>query len=252
MRLVTWNCKGAFAKKHSAVAALEPDILVVPESEKPAGVCNVLGCAAVRSVEWAGDNPKKKGLAVLSYGDYHLELHEAFDPRLRWVLPLKVAGPVPFTLFAVWTVPHEETRYYVQCLFEALEAYQDLLASPPVVWAGDFNNTFRLDRPAIPLKFADFVHQMSARGLLSLYHLQTDARMEKKHSRPSFFTTTPRRATTSISSSPPRISSLADSRSRSASTPSGPRPAITCPWPAPFTRRGGWRAHVGRTTATRR
>jgi exodeoxyribonuclease III len=113
-----------------------------------------------------------KGLAVVSYGDYRLTVHEAYDPSLRWILPLKVDGPLSFVLFAVWTVPHPETRYYVQCLFEAVETYRDVLKLPRVVWAGDFNNNIVFDRPRDDLKFAHWLAKVRTLGFTSLYHLQ--------------------------------------------------------------------------------
>ena len=33
MRLIEWNCQGAFRKKNEQILTLNPDILVVPECE---------------------------------------------------------------------------------------------------------------------------------------------------------------------------------------------------------------------------
>src|SRR5438876_522013 len=100
MRLITWNCKGAFHRKHDFVAALRPDILIVPECEKVSGITQQFSSAPVQSFEWFGSNPRK-GLAVISYGDYALEVHPSYDPRFQWIVPLSVSGPVAFVLFAV-------------------------------------------------------------------------------------------------------------------------------------------------------
>lgn len=35
MKLITWNCQGAFRKKAAQVLLHSPDILVVPECEHP-------------------------------------------------------------------------------------------------------------------------------------------------------------------------------------------------------------------------
>lgn len=161
MRLITWNCKGAFTRKRPAIEALHPDVLVVPEAEK---------LSTLRSVQWFGENPKK-GLAVLSYGEYSLDVHDAYDPRHRWIVPIQVSGPMPFLLIAVWAMPHETSRLYVQCLFEALETYKELLRWPRVVWAGDFNNNVALDRRRHALKFADWLARVETMGFRSLYHL---------------------------------------------------------------------------------
>jgi hypothetical protein len=146
-------------------------VLVVPETEELAAIENVIGSRPVRSWKWVGTNPRK-GLGAVSYGEYSLETHPAYDPRHHWVLPLAVDGPVPFTLFAVWTVPHAESNYYVQCLFEALDTYDELLKSQRVVWAGDFNNNLLFDRGVDPLNFSELLARFESYGLRSLYHLQ--------------------------------------------------------------------------------
>lgn len=172
MRLVTWNCQGAFGRKQAAVLAFRPDVLIVPESERDFSQSNSVDTPAFRSHAWAGEN-RRKGLGVFSYGDYSVKLHETYEPRHRWVVPLAVEGPYQFTLFAVWTLPHAQSKLYVHCLFEALESYAELLRSPRVIWAGDFNNNFSLDKSRHSLKFADFVARMAELDLLSLYHLQS-------------------------------------------------------------------------------
>jgi exodeoxyribonuclease III len=169
MRITTWNCKGAFARKHAAIAALRPDVLVVPESGRIDELTDVIGAAPVRSHEWVGEN-RNKGLGVISYGEYSLRIHEAYDPRHRWILPLEVSGPESFVLIAVWTVPDEKTRYYVTCLFEALKTYRTLLKQPRVVWAGDFNQSTVFDEPSDPLHFSHWVAKAESFGFESLYH----------------------------------------------------------------------------------
>ena len=104
MRLITWNCKGAFHRKHDFVAALRPDILIVPECEKVSGVTQPFNSAPVESFEWFGSNPRK-GLAVISYSDYALEVHPATIPvsnglfhcpsQARWRLSFLQFGLCP-------------------------------------------------------------------------------------------------------------------------------------------------------------
>jgi exodeoxyribonuclease III len=172
-------------RKHAVVGELAPDVLVVPECGRIGGLNQGIGLAPVRSVEWVGDDPHK-GLGVISYGEYSLRVHAAYEPRHRWVLPLEVEGPIPLTLFAVWTVPHPESRLYVHCLFEALETYSELLRSPRVVWAGDFNCNPRFDKPSHRFKFQDLVPRLEALGLVSLYHLRT-GEPHGEERQPTFF-----------------------------------------------------------------
>ncbi|CAN5371031.1 endonuclease/exonuclease/phosphatase family protein [soil metagenome] len=170
LRLVTWNCKGAFPRKHAAIAALNPDVLVVPEAGRLDALDRVAGHRAVHDIRWIGDN-ERKGLAVISYGDVTLTTHPSYDPSLRWILPLEVGGPVPYTLFAVWMMPHVTSRFYAQSLFEACDTYRDLLEAPRVAMAGDFNNNVSFDRPRHPWSYARLLERFDALGLRSLYHL---------------------------------------------------------------------------------
>jgi hypothetical protein len=172
MRLITWNCKGAFHRKHSFAAALNPDVLIVPECERLSQLQQPLGSRPVRSLEWFGSNPRK-GMAVLSFGEYELQIHPRYDPTHQWIVPLSVTGPKPFILFAVWTLPlGGYSGRYVRPLLEAFEVYKDLMASSEAVWAGDFNSNFIFDRPSRRYKFCDFVALLHQRGVHSLYHRQ--------------------------------------------------------------------------------
>lgn len=170
MRLITWNCKGGFDRKHAEIAAWQPDVLVLPEAGRLGDLPQLLGAVPVNSVHWIGSNPNK-GLGVISYGDYSMTVDPVYDSSIEWIVPLRVAGPRSFTLIAVWTVPDKETRYYITQLLKARERYDALLRSGPVVVAGDFNQNFRLDRPNAPT-FKSLVEEFEGLGVKSTYHTQ--------------------------------------------------------------------------------
>ncbi len=205
MRLVTWNCRGAFYRKHALAAALHPDILIVPECERLSGIQQPIDSRAVRSFEWFGTNPRK-GMAVLSYGDYNLEIHPSYDPSHQWIVPLTVSGPTSFVLFAVWTLPRGGySGRYVRPLLEAFESYKELMTSSEAIWAGDFNSNFIFDRPSRRYKFRDFVALLGQNGFHSLYHHQHGCEHGEEPHRLSTFTIMQTRATTSTSSSLPPL-----------------------------------------------
>lgn len=174
MRVVTWNCKGGLHRKISYATALHPDILIIPESERIDSVPIELDGGIPSSVIWQGNTPRK-GLAVIAYGDYHVQIHPGYVPEHKWVIPIIVSGPTSFLLFAVWTLPIKETGSYVQPLFQALESYQDTFDDLPIMWAGDFNANFTFDVPRRQYKFRDFVSLLKERDIISLYHSQTDS-----------------------------------------------------------------------------
>jgi exodeoxyribonuclease III len=171
MRLVTWNCKGAFGRKHPAAAQFKPDVLIVPECGKLEGtVPGVLGLPPVNSFDWIGVY-QTKGLGVISYGDYSLRRHPDYDPDLNWILPLEVKGPRQFTLIAVWSVRNPVTGFYLSPLLDALEAYKHLFHESEVIVAGDFNQNVLFDTPRGKVKYADWLSKAEELGLRSVYHL---------------------------------------------------------------------------------
>ena len=132
MRLITWNCKGAYRRKHGFISALNPDLVIVPECERMSGIDQELGAPVLRSFLWFGSEPKK-GLGVLSYGDYTVEVHPAYVERHKWIVPLNVTGATSFLLFAVWSIPVPSTGSYVQPVLDAFDEYQGLMDQRNVV-----------------------------------------------------------------------------------------------------------------------
>jgi hypothetical protein len=89
MRLVAWNCRSGFHRKFEALRALAPDVAIIAE-------CCSLRLLARRAPEltatsavWIGDDPNK-GLGVFSFGPLRLVRDEAYDPSIRYVLPVHV------------------------------------------------------------------------------------------------------------------------------------------------------------------
>ena len=75
MKIVTWNCNGAFRNKYHALDESGADILVIQECEDPTR-------SAVKYREWAGDylwvgENKNKGIGIFSKHGHGLA-------ALRW------------------------------------------------------------------------------------------------------------------------------------------------------------------------
>ena len=60
MKIISWNCNGAFRKKNHLVEQLDPDIMVIQECENPGKFITDTGRYGYR---WGGSNPNK-GLGV--------------------------------------------------------------------------------------------------------------------------------------------------------------------------------------------
>jgi hypothetical protein len=100
LRIVTWNCGMALARKAPGLLALKPDIAVVQEcSKKSVDDLHSHGLSGL----WFGDN-LNKGLAVFCSKEFMLQsMDELFG---KWVIPLRVHGArANFKLLAVWACP---------------------------------------------------------------------------------------------------------------------------------------------------
>jgi len=106
MRIVVWNCAQRLrGEKLNALESLRPDIAIVPECESPHKLWGKQPLLAPIPMEWIGDN-ENKGLGVLAFNGYRIKRHPAYDPSLRWMLPVEVRGPLNFHLLAVWAANH--------------------------------------------------------------------------------------------------------------------------------------------------
>ena len=56
MRLITWNCQGAFRKKANIILTQQPDILVVQECEHPDKLVFSSTTQRPNDFLWFGDN----------------------------------------------------------------------------------------------------------------------------------------------------------------------------------------------------
>ncbi len=132
MRLISWNCQGAFRKKADLILALHPDILVVQECEHPDKYVYNPTNKKPDSQYWYGDS-KHKGICIHSFNDYKFELLPNFNPKFRYILPFRVTGHgQTFTLFAIWAMSNKENydARYIGQVWLAINYYAELLRVP--------------------------------------------------------------------------------------------------------------------------
>ncbi len=170
-RIVVWNANMALHRKLGALAALKPDVAIVPESADPA---TLESSPLARSTAWVGSRPAK-GLAVLGYNDTGVALRAEYDERLEWVAPIDVSGPLPFALLAVWAFHHRAGQFHpleprTAQPQQALDVYRHLFTEGPVVIAGDFNDNVRWDRGERATNWTFTVRRYKEIGLVSAYH----------------------------------------------------------------------------------
>lgn len=156
-----------FQKKAHTVAALRPDIAVIPECGK----------TSVSSLEeygykgvWVGSNPHK-GLAA--FVREPLRPHLLCKPQHKWVAVLDIEGlKRPLRLIAVWAckVGDKKCDNYIGQVYRAFNENPKWLSGPETIVAGDFNSNTIWD-DARPLgNHTAVVKLLEERDMVSAYH----------------------------------------------------------------------------------
>jgi exodeoxyribonuclease III len=167
MRIVTWNCGMALARKAPSLLALNPDIAVVQEcSKKSLDVLNSLGFSGL----WFGAN-QNKGVAV--FCGKGLTLQTVDKPFGKWVVPVRVHGAkVDFNLLAIWacSVGTKRADNYIGEVHRCLVKHRGWFSNAPAVVAGDFNSNSQWDANHPGRNHTEVVRLFAGYSLLSAYH----------------------------------------------------------------------------------
>lgn len=190
MRLVTWNCAGAFRKKTNPIVRFAPDLAIIQECERRE---KLLFPADFRpdSMAWCGDAGAAKGVGVFGFAGLRVEVaDDVYDPAIRYCVPLRVTGARNFHLIAVWAMPntHPGGPSYVGQICLALERYAGFIRGQDTLLAGDFNSNQSFDRPRRPCTHNRVVEQLAQDGIVSLYH-EFFHETHGQESRPTFYLT---------------------------------------------------------------
>ncbi|WP_439861371.1 endonuclease/exonuclease/phosphatase family protein [Pseudomonas sp. MBLB4136] len=183
MRIVSWNCNGAFRKKLHLLEELNADVLVIQECEDPVQCRDAHYKQWANNHLWAGDN-KNKGLGVFAKPDVRLEPLNLDSGRLQLFLPLMVDD---ITLLAVWTKEAGSPTFkYIGQLYKWLQSHKAHLATPKAVVIGDLNSNACWDVWDRWWNHSDVVKELESLGLHSLYHSQA-GESQGAETQPTFF-----------------------------------------------------------------
>lgn len=103
MKLLGWNCNGAFRRKYQALENFNADIWVVPKSESPAYLLRHKSPLSSAQQLWCGQN-QSKGLSVFAFNGCQISRADFFNPAYRHILPVNIttADKQKMLLIAVW------------------------------------------------------------------------------------------------------------------------------------------------------
>jgi exodeoxyribonuclease-3 len=187
MKIITWNCGGAFRKKAHAILDFEPDILLIPECECLEKLAFKPAVKEASSMLWFGGN-LNKGLAVFAYNGLQLTPMDGHNSQIKIIAPIAVTGgEFDFTLFAIWTNnPDDPDGTYIEQVWKAIHHYDSLIKPERTVLAGDFNSNTIWDRPRRAGNHSNVVKSLEEKGIYSAYHFH-HTQQQGKEQHPTFY-----------------------------------------------------------------
>lgn len=182
MRLVTWNCNGAFRRKFEPIEALDADIVVIQECEDPAQSTPAYQAWAGNYL-WTGYG-KNKGIGVFPRRGQSIERLDWPDNDYQLFLPVRVNQTID--LLAVWTQEASPSRFgYIGQFWHYLQLHKQALGTNTIL-CGDLNSNQIWDKPGRPWNHSNCVSELEELGFCSLYHRAT-GELQGHESQPTFY-----------------------------------------------------------------
>jgi len=177
----------AFRKKASAICSLLPDILVISECEHPDKLKFTDTAFQPQQILWFGAN-QNKGLAVISFGNYRVNVLDIYNPSFKMIVPVQVTNKeISFNLFAVWANnPDDPDGQYVEQVWKAVNHYDNCLINPSTVLAGDFNSNTIWDKKRRTGNHSTVVKKLTEKNIHSVYHAHYKQEQGKEQ-HPTFY-----------------------------------------------------------------
>jgi exonuclease III len=183
MKIVTWNCNGAFRKKYHLLKTFSADILVIQECEDPAKAGGEYENWA-QNYFWAGQN-KNKGIGIFAQTELDLKRLDWDDGKLQQFLPCQINNQ--FNLIAVWTKQANSPNFrYIGQFWKYLQLIKNELIDTPSVICGDFNSNSCWDEWDRWWNHSDVVRELAEINIHSLFH-NFMKETQGKESSPTFY-----------------------------------------------------------------
>lgn len=186
MKIVTWNCNGAFRNKFNSIRELDADIYIIQECEDPKRTYDAKYKGWSSNYLWIGDN-KNKGLGIFAKSEIDLcpldWSNKYKDHSVKYFLPCTVNNE--FQLLAVWTHRNNSPNFgYIGQFWKYLETNFNLVEN--ILIAGDFNSNVIWDEWDRWWNHSDVLNILKQKDIISLYH-KVKNEEQGKESKKTFF-----------------------------------------------------------------
>jgi exonuclease III len=170
LKIVTWNCNGAFRKKFKNLTDLNADINIIQECENPAETKHKEYNEWAENYLWIGDT-KNKGIGIFANKNIVLKKLNWSDNyenhKVKHFLPCSINGD--FDLLAIWTHRNNSPNFkYIGQFWKYLQINKSRLNR--TIIAGDLNSNAIWDEWDRWWNHSDVIKILSDYGIESLYH----------------------------------------------------------------------------------
>lgn len=170
MKIVTWNCNGAFRKKYQQLDQFNADILVIQECEDPSQSKSEYRDWSGEYL-WSGKN-KSKGLGIFAKGANTLSALNWNEHELELFLSCRINDN--FNLIGIWTKNPELRKFrYIGQFWKYLQLEKENISSDRSVLCGDLNSNAYWDKKHKGCSHSDVVRELEELEITSLYHEST-------------------------------------------------------------------------------
>lgn len=166
MKIISWNCNGAFRKKFQYIEHFDADIYVITECEDPKISKDLKYQEFAQNHIWYGLN-KHKGVGVFCKPEIELSIPSWFNPDRKYIIPIHVNHQ--FYLYACWLCYLKPPqRPYIGQLWEYIQENKQHLNN--CILLGDFNSNKIWDKHTRCWNHSHVVAELETLKIESLYH----------------------------------------------------------------------------------
>ena len=186
MKIITWNCNGAFRKKFHALLEFNADILVIQECENPKESNDLEYKNWANNYLWIGDS-KNKGLGVFGKREINIErldwTNNFKDHSVKHFLPCLINND--FQLLGIWTHQNKSPNFgYIGQFWKYLQVNKSNFKK--IIIAGDLNSNVIWDQWDRWWNHSDVIKELAEVNITSLYH-KYFKEQQGKETKPTFF-----------------------------------------------------------------
>lgn len=169
MKVVSWNCNGAFRRKFKYLEHFDADVLIIQECEDPIQAKDNAYKEWAKNYLWTGHN-KNSGLGVFAKENLELSMLDWPSDKFELFLPFRINQNL--SLLAVWTKQaNSPTFQYIGQFWKYFQLNKELISAYKPIICGDFNSNKIWDKWDRWWNHSDVVSALSELGIESLYHV---------------------------------------------------------------------------------